>query len=491
MGSLLYILISVSMLQILILSLTLLHPALGLRGLLRQRPPPEYETTRELPKQKMFDQILDHFTPMDNRTWNQRYWENQEHYTDGGPAFLMIGGEGAANPGWLNYGQWSKWAQQHGAAMFLLEHRYYGESHPVEDMRTENMVFLSSRQGLEDLGNFITAMNTEHHLTGPWITFGGSYPGSLSAWMRLRFPHLVSGAVSSSGPLLAKLDFFEYFQVVKDALDTYGSPGCNPALTEALTTVEEMVMDEDNWGLLSSMFQTCSPLYGDNQLDVKSFIEMLIDNLAGLVQYNGNQNMNISSLCSIMTDETSASPLERLAVVNSMMLEEAGEPCIMHDYDSFLNIISDIYWSGHGVGYRQWIWQTCTEFGWYQTTNQPSGVYGSSLDLGFFERWCQDAFGDYFTHERMEKNVEASNIEYGGITPDVHNVVFVQGTVDPWHAMGVLDDLREDAVSIVITGTSHCADMYGDKEKDSQDLVMARKRIGELVAHCVQQQQEK
>merc|ERR1711962_473143 len=444
MGSLLYILISVSMLQVLILSLTLLHPALGLRGLLRQRPPPEYETSRELPKQKMFDQILDHFTPMDNRTWNQRYWENLEHYTDGGPAFLMIGGEGAANPGWLNYGQWSKWAQQHGAAMFLLEHRYYGESHPVEDMRTENMVFLSSRQGLEDLGNFITAMNTEHLLTGPWITFGGSYPGSLSAWMRLRFPHLVSGAVSSSGPILAKLDFFEYFQVVKDALDTYGSPGCNPALTEALTTVEEMVMDEDNWGLLSSMFQTCSPLYGDNQLDVKSFIEMLIDNLAGL------------------------------------MLEEAGEPCIMHDYDSFLNIISDIHWSGHGVGYRQWIWQTCTEFGWYQTTNQPSGVYGSSLDLGFFERWCQDAFGDYFIHERMEKNVEASNIEYGGITPEVHNVVFVHGTVDPWHAMGVMQGAG-DSMSIVIVGTSHCADMYGDKDTDGQALYAARKDIGKLV----------
>ena len=47
----------------------------------------------------------------------------------------------------------------------------------------------------------------------PRVTFGGSYPGSLSAWMRLRFPHLVSGSVSSSGPLWAKLDFFEYLQV--------------------------------------------------------------------------------------------------------------------------------------------------------------------------------------------------------------------------------------------------------------------------------------
>jgi len=469
--------------QLLILSLSL-QAAVSLRGLLRQRQPPEDERT--LSEERMFEQILDHFNPMDNRTWNQRYWYNLDHYTEGGPAFLMIGGEGSANPGWLRFGQWSKWAEEHGAAMFLLEHRYYGGSHPVEDMRTENMIYLSSRQGLEDLGHFLSAMNTEHHLTGPWITFGGSYPGSLSAWMRSRFAHLVTGSVSSSGPLLAKLDFLEYFQVVESALATTG-PGCNLAFTQALTTLEEMVTDEDTWGLLSSKFLTCSPLYGDNQMDVKSFMELLLDHLAGVVQYNGGgQGQDIVSLCSIMTDDTLGSPLDRLAVVNSIMLEEAGEPCMEHDYESFLKLITNTHWSDNGIGYRQWIWQTCTEFGWYQTTNQPSGVYGSSLDLGFFERWCQDAFGDYFTHGRMEKNVEASNIEYGGITPDVHNVAFVHGTMDPWHAMGVLEDLSEDAVSILIPGTSHCADMYGDSEGDSGELVRARRRIGELVAHWLQ-----
>merc|ERR1719320_2349477 len=427
-----------------------------------------------------FEQVLDHFNAIDERTWHQRYWQNLEHYVEGGPAFIMIGGEAEANPKWMTYGQWYKWAQENGAAMFEVEHRYYGQSQPTEDMSTDNMRYLSSRQGLEDLGHFMTAMNNNYNLTGSWITFGGSYPGSLSAWMSLRFPHLVAGSVSSSGPLFAKLDYFEYLQVVADALDTT-DPGCNVAMTEALTAVENLVGDEDKWEDLSTMFRLCSTLDGSNSFDVMSFMELLIDNLAAIVQYNGHYEEDIFSICAIMTDDSIGEPINRLAAVNDVMLGSDADMCLDHTYATFLAQLSETSWSGEGVGWRQWIWQTCTEFGWYQTTNQESGVYGHTLPLEFFEQWCQDAFGAQFTHEMMEKSVASSNIEYGGYEPSVNNVVFVHGSIDPWHAMGVLEDLHEGAPSIYITGTSHCADMYEDDPSDPEELTAARVRIGELV----------
>jgi Serine carboxypeptidase S28 len=77
------------------------------------------------------------------------------------------------------------------------------------DMSVKNLVYLSSEQALADLAFYIRSMNRKYALPKEvqWVTFGGSYPGSLSAWMRLKYPHLVHAAVSASGPLLAVADF--------------------------------------------------------------------------------------------------------------------------------------------------------------------------------------------------------------------------------------------------------------------------------------------
>ena len=273
------------MLQAAITFLLIVSACSGQRSLKRWQSLSQPATRGEAFPEQWLEQIRDHFDATNTARWPQRYWENLDVYRGEGLAFLHIGGEAEASPGWLEYGAWYKWAQENGAAMFVLEHRYYGQSKPTEDMSTGNMKYLSSRQGLEDAGHFISAMNERHNLT-TWITFGGSYPGSLSAWMRLRFPHLVTGSVSSSGPLFAKLDYHEYLQVVADALDTTG-PGCNVALTQALTTIEMMVEMEDTWQDFSNKFKLCSTLDGFNTMDVRSFMELLIDNLAGIVQYNG------------------------------------------------------------------------------------------------------------------------------------------------------------------------------------------------------------
>lgn len=77
------------------------------------------------------------------------------------------------------------------------------------DLGVKNLIYLNSQQALADLAYFIQNVNIEYKFSNntKWIVFGGSYGGSLAAWMRIKYPHLVHGAVSTSGPLLAQIDF--------------------------------------------------------------------------------------------------------------------------------------------------------------------------------------------------------------------------------------------------------------------------------------------
>lgn len=76
-------------------------------------------------------------------------------------------------------------------------------------MNITNLKYLTSEQALADLAAFIEGMNQFYGFGDEvkWIVIGGSYAGTLAAWLRLKYPHLVYGAIASSAPLLAKLDF--------------------------------------------------------------------------------------------------------------------------------------------------------------------------------------------------------------------------------------------------------------------------------------------
>lgn len=61
-------------------------------------------------------------------------------------------------------------------------------------MSDSSLEYLNSEQALADLAAFSQSMAMKFNLTNSkWISFGGSYPGSLSAWFRLKYPHLVHG----------------------------------------------------------------------------------------------------------------------------------------------------------------------------------------------------------------------------------------------------------------------------------------------------------
>ena len=123
------------LLPLLIDSLPWFHrgrPRGGMIGSLRRRLQFSYYRGNSPNNEHWYTQQLDHFNPTDTRTWQQRYFVNDQYWKKNGPVFIQIGGEGPADPIWMTEGQWIKYAQIHGAICVMIEHRFYGKSHPTE-----------------------------------------------------------------------------------------------------------------------------------------------------------------------------------------------------------------------------------------------------------------------------------------------------------------------------------------------------------------------
>jgi Serine carboxypeptidase S28 len=80
-------------------------------------------------------------------------------------------------------------AQQQKGATIVLEHRFYGQSNPYNDLSVQSLQVHTIQQAIGDLVYF--AENVKLAMPGgdnvtpdvaPWILIGGSYAGALTAW---------------------------------------------------------------------------------------------------------------------------------------------------------------------------------------------------------------------------------------------------------------------------------------------------------------------
>lgn len=446
----------------------------------------------KLPGEQWFTQRLTHFNDANKATWQQRYWYNSTFWKPGGPVFIMIGGEGEANPMWMVEGTWIKYAQEFGAFTFMLEHRFYGHSHPTVDMSVENLQFLNSEQALADLAAFVQAMNIKFKLTDcKWICFGGSYPGSLSAWFRLKFPHLVAGAVATSAPVFAELNFKSYLDVVTASLQTtsYGKT-CTDSIAGATEKIQSMVTSDEGRQQLSKIFRLCDPL-SDNNDDISNFAQSAAGNFMGVVQYNKDNrkfegavgtNVTIDVLCKIMSND-SIDEISRYAQVNSLMLDTYGEKCLDVNYADMIEDLRKTSWSSSAAeGGRQWTYQTCTEFGFYQTSDSTKQPFGNLFPLKVSIKQCMDIFGPLFNETEIMSGVSSTNTNYGGLKIAGTKIVFPNGSIDPWHALGITSDVTSEEQAIFIEGTAHCANMYPEASTDPPQLTQARMKIKDHIS---------
>lgn len=320
-----------------------------------------------LPPDQFFNQTLDHFDVLGGGvTWPQRYWVNASLWKGGdAPVFFYIEGEGAGSPYDVVSGEHCELAETYGALLVALEHRYYGASIPTPDLSTQNMRYLSSHQALADIATFYDdLLRPTFNLSAAnkLVTFGGSYPGALSAWARLRLPHIVHAAISTSSPVQASFDDVSYNDVVANSLSMPligGSPACLTATAQAFVAIDAAFSGTaDARHAMATKLMSCTGLDGVNDTmwaasNYGSFVQ-------GMVQYNMESGYTVAQYCAEMT-KPGVAPIDAFAAV---IAATQGGNCMDNSYADYVALLrkTTADKSAGGLGLRQWTWQCCTQF---------------------------------------------------------------------------------------------------------------------------------
>ncbi|KAI3414089.1 Prolyl oligopeptidase [Globodera pallida] len=167
------------------------------------------ETTAKYKWSERWHQMpIDHFSFSDKRTFRLRYLLNTDHFREkNAPIFFYTGNEGAIEGFAENTGFMWDIAPEFGAAIVFAEHRFYGKTQPFGNesyTKLDNLGYLSSEQALADFAQLIYDLknqNLPNAKNSPVIGFGGSYGGMLTAWMRVKYPHIMDGGIASSAPV--------------------------------------------------------------------------------------------------------------------------------------------------------------------------------------------------------------------------------------------------------------------------------------------------
>ncbi|XP_026322308.1 putative serine protease K12H4.7 [Hyposmocoma kahamanoa] len=423
---------------------------------------------------------IDHFDPQNNATFNMRYMVNELYFgEDGSPIFIMVGGEWDISPAWLLTGNMFEMARENNGCMIYTEHRYYGQSLPYEVFSTSNLKFLNVDQALADLAYFINTYkrSSTRFANSKVILYGGSYAGNMALWFKQRYPHLAVGVVASSGPIKGQVNFEDYLNVVHRAFLSEGGEECIAAIKLGIDDTLRAMETEGGRRELESAYRLCAPLDYDNRFALGYFSGLISWTFSTSVQQS--RPGTLLNICNnFATNIYGETPMQKIGGYIAAV-RNLGPACWMINYETYVN-----NYMVPRSNSRAWYYQTCTEYGYYQTAPNTGTVFDhlNWLNVEFYVDMCKRAFDERFNELFVYDAVERVNLVFGGLSPEVNKTINIHGELDPWFALGVHRDLQEDSPTYSVPRASHCFDMQPWLPTDTILMTRAQQDARRLVA---------
>ncbi|NXF03459.1 PCP carboxypeptidase, partial [Smithornis capensis] len=422
---------------------------------------------------------IDHFGFDENLTFQQRYLVADQHWKkDNGPILFYTGNEGDITWFCNNTGFMWDVAEELNAMLVFAEHRYYGESLPFGNESfsdSKHLNYLTSEQALADFAVLVEYLKTT--IVGarysPVIAIGGSYGGMLAAWFRMKYPHVVVGALAASAPIWqfdGLVPCGALFSIVSSDFKK-GGTGCSESIRNSWNAINHLSSTDAGLQWLSSTFHLCSPL--KNRQDAAVLKNWLSETWVNLAMVNYPYKADflqplpawpIQEICKFLKDPSLSDKLLLQNVFQAVNL--------YYNYTGEASCLDMSETATKKLGEMVWFYQVCTTCTEMVMPLCTDGVH----DMFEPQKWDFDAFSEE-CYRLWGVRPRPSWIlsMYGGKNISSHsNIIFSNGGLDPWSAGGVTQNITDSLVAIMIPEGAHHLDLRSRNPLDPKSVQQAR-----------------
>jgi lysosomal Pro-X carboxypeptidase len=462
-----------------------------------QRPPngetktvqPPYNISYET---RWFTQLVDHFSWANQDTWRQRYLVNKDHWCGPNcPILFYTGNEGdieifTNNTGWM----WENAEQLHAMLVFA-EHRFYGQSMPYKidpthtsPNQTHTLGYLSSEQALADYARLLfelknNVFDAKHSAV---ITLGGSYGGMLAAWMRMKYPNLVDGALAGSAPILqfpGEYNCQEFNKIVTKDYEGYSST-CSRSIAASWTAIRLVAKEPDGLARLSGHFNTCQQM---SSADVDLLVEMLNNVWVNMAMTDYANEANFLSKMPAHPIEHACKHLnfDPLNADNDTLLAAISKASQVYTnytgQSGCLNIMDYVYDPMDVL----WDFQSCTEMVMPICADGVNDMFDPQpFDLDNFVKGCKSRWGVVTQVNKVRTLYGDKNLQ------STSNIIFSSCSRDPWSAGCPQESIESRQVFALKCPGAHHEDLRFSGPNDSAEMKQVRERELQIITDWIQ-----
>ncbi|KAJ2719524.1 hypothetical protein GGI07_005159 [Coemansia sp. Benny D115] len=436
-----------------------------------------------------FSQPIDHFGLNDN-TWSQQYLFNATYYKPGGPIIIVTPGESNIKPYYTDGSYFNQVAKETNGLVVAVEHRFYGDSNPMPDLSGASLKYHTIDNVLEDFAQFTRAVKYNPSSVFPFsvkpnskvIFGGGSYAGSLAAWMRAKYPNIVNGAWASSAIIQYSLENYHLDQSWGKHLVALG---CGPEMQQAVKELDTILLSSNQTAI-----DDMQARFGTPKLTPRDFAGLITSLISadGMTPSYEGIDYTEYSVCEYFDGKSSN--LDSFARAVSDVIEKVGlsQEAMTQMADTTLG------WDNYALGQvsRVWYYQSCAWYGnWQVAAPKSTGLspYRSSLvDIQYFQPNCKNKFG---SHMPDRPDSEGFHNKWFNILKGVSNIYYTVGALDIWRGNNVITWSSAAlpntyySPTYLMNGATHSQDVAGPSTDDLESVKHARQVGLDLVKKWV------